>query len=1133
MSRRFLGYMIKKLFYTILVLCLLACIAAAGGYYWLVIHEPGDEITQENIRKILGRESPVFYSDGVTPLGVFFADAHRQYIEYAEIPPVFINALVAAEDNRFFSHFGFDVIGITRAAIKNIQARRVVQGGSTLTQQTAKNLFKRKDRSLQAKLKELLYALRLEYHYSKEQILEFYSNQFYVSGNGLGLGVAARYYFDKQPSELTLLEAAYIAGSVKRPNYYNPFIKRNEEGAEKAKQRGRARVDYVLKNMRKLEMIDEAEYRNAAAAELAFNKGDVGYELDYVMELVTEAVGSDRVVDELAAYGIENIATSGIRIITTVDKDVQSDTLYALRRQLSYLDVRLRGYEREEVQAELVDNGYQGDLKPEVHAFMFGVVRSIRRESGQTEIDVYFGRKTGSGVIDSKGLERLVDARTKWQEHRWSEAAGSDFDELVGQLKEGDRVWVSIREKDENNRLLLDLERFPLVQGGAIILQKGRIMGVAGGVENRFFNRAIYGRRTMGSSYKPFLFAAALQLGWNAADLLQNKRDVFVYQNQAYFPRPDHTPESDTVSMSWAGVRSENLASVWLAKHLCDHLTRSRLTEVAAHVGLAPKIVDGEKEPYRLFRSRIRDKFGLVIDQDVVRKAAYRKTVGSIEPDLVFEGLESEYEQIKNLHYGLGFQMFALEIKEELAGGKGGQPLADYEIKELKLRKEILSRNFIALSELRRELRKFLNSKVEFQDSLNFTIEETISEAPGLYYDRGSNRYIFDFPENLPEYISTINNANLQQYLMGLSEEKKNNFIQEIQLGGHLSVKAFDFLDSHVDMEFQRMRKLLPYSMEILEHVDDYRTMIGLNYLVALGRTMGIESSLEPVLSFPLGSNVTTLIETTRLYEAMATGDVHLFRETNGEINNTLAIIDRIESEDGVLLYQPAEEKKIVIDPDSSLSLGHILENTVKFGTGRYADQHVRLSGDAGGLDGLSLSVPLLGKTGTANRYTNASFFGYLPALNEEGNGMVIDGGYGIGVYVGYDNNQVMRRRTTRITGAAGALPAWTDIVNSLLRKKSYETEADPIDLSFYGLVLRRENRGQLNLAVVPESGGGLIEPAAVVDEFDRYKPSIMTFGVLENGSFTGERTYKPFWKQETVENPVPVASLEIVEKDL
>src|SRR5210317_1221366 len=158
--------MIKKIFIALLFFLILAAVGAGAVLYWFVVHEPGDEISEEHIRSILGRESPVFYSDGVTPLGAFFADARRQYVDYEEIPESFINALVAAEDNRFFNHFGFDVQGIVRAAIKNIEAGRVVQGGSTLTQQTAKNLFKRKDRSYKSKFIELIYALRLEYNYS-------------------------------------------------------------------------------------------------------------------------------------------------------------------------------------------------------------------------------------------------------------------------------------------------------------------------------------------------------------------------------------------------------------------------------------------------------------------------------------------------------------------------------------------------------------------------------------------------------------------------------------------------------------------------------------------------------------------------------------------------------------------------------------------------------------------------------------------------------------------------------------------------------------------------------------------------------------------------------------------------------
>jgi len=143
-------------------------------------------------------------------------------------------------------------------------------------------------------------------------------------------------------------------------------------------------------------------------------------------------------------------------------------------------------------------------------------------------------------------------------------------------MKEHDRVWVSIRSLEPEGKILLDLEKYPEVEGGGIVMQEGRIKAVAGGVENRFFNRAVYAKRTMGSSFKPFVFTAALQLGWNTADPLSNVRDVFVFQNQAYFPRPDHISPHENVSMSWAGVESENVAAVWLTYHLCDKLNESQ-----------------------------------------------------------------------------------------------------------------------------------------------------------------------------------------------------------------------------------------------------------------------------------------------------------------------------------------------------------------------------------------------------------------------------------------------------------------------------------------------------------------------------------------------------------------------------
>jgi penicillin-binding protein 1A len=408
--------MLKKIALFLFFVVVLALCGAGGWLYWAVVLEPGEEIQAENIKNILGRESQVFYSDGVTKLGVFFDTSHRQYVSYGEIPANFVNALIASEDDRFFDHIGFDVVGITRAMIKNIEAGKFIQGGSTLTQQTAKNLFKRTNRDLEAKLKELLYALRLEYHYSKEEIFEFYANQFYVSGNGHGLGVAARYYFDKTPSELTLVECAFIAGSVKRPNYYNPFRKKTEQGVALARERARERLQYVLGRMHELGMIDNFAYNKALAADIEFKNGKVGFALDYAMEMVRDAVSSNEVLSALEDHGISNIATSGARVITSIDRGLQTQTLAALREELSRLDVRLRGYEREEVQGELQALEYTGDSALEKGAFIFGEIIAIEGKGKDVQIEVALDKKLGTGVIEAEGLQKILTAWVKYRD---------------------------------------------------------------------------------------------------------------------------------------------------------------------------------------------------------------------------------------------------------------------------------------------------------------------------------------------------------------------------------------------------------------------------------------------------------------------------------------------------------------------------------------------------------------------------------------------------------------------------------------------------------------------------------------------------------------------------------------------
>ncbi len=293
--------------------------------------------------------------------------------------------------------------------------------------------------------------------------------------------------------------------------------------------------------------------------------------------------------------------------------------------------------------------------------------------------------------------------------------------------------------------------------------------------------------------------------------------------------------------------------------------------------------------------------------------------------------------------------------------------------------------------------------------------------------------------------------------------------------------------------------------------------LVGLNYLIQLGHKMGISSQLDPVLSFPLGSSVVTLLEAVRMYETLMTGSVSLVSEGNAEEKDLLTVLDRIETLDGEVVYQAEMQETELLAPEPRLALNHILENTVKFGTGRYAHKNARLpadgSGDTESLAAMDLVIPLLGKTGTANNYTNGCFYGYLPGVSKSGTGMVVGDGYTIGVYVGFDNNKPMRRKSTKLTGSSAALPTWTALVNTLLREKGYAAALDPVDLSFYGLTLLHEELGQVNLGVDKVDGGRLLKPFVEVDEKNRTRPSITTFGQLyETGRFKAKRKFTPFW---------------------
>ena len=141
----------------------------------------------------------------------------------------------------------------------------------------------------------------------------------------------------------------------------------------------------------------------------------------------------------------------------------------------------------------------------------------------------------------------------------------------------------------------------------------------------------------MGSTFKPFLYAAALQLGWSPVDLISNQRTTFTFMNRPYAPQPDHDSPFGTVSLSWSGVTSENVAAVWLLYHLTDHLSPVRIQELARQLDMAPRVRDGRTEEYAAYMQRIRDTYGIILSRNYLEHAAFTGAVRALQPDFCFD----------------------------------------------------------------------------------------------------------------------------------------------------------------------------------------------------------------------------------------------------------------------------------------------------------------------------------------------------------------------------------------------------------------------------------------------------------------------------------------------------------------
>lgn len=440
-----------------------------------------------------------------------YAREKRVFVPVAAMPKRVVEAFVAAEDQRFFTHPGIDFIGVVRAMISNItNPGKRPEGASGLTQQVAKNFLLTNQATLARKIREAILAFRIEETYSKERILELYLNEIYLGSGNYGVAQAAINYFDRSLDELTLSEIAYLAALPKAPNRYH--IVRNEKEAY-------ARREYVLTRMQEDGYITAAEAQKARGEKLQLRRRSA-----------TETTTADFFAEEvrrnlMAAYGEKGLYEGGLTVSTTLDPAYQSAADTALRDGLIAYDRR---------------HGWRGPYAkiPDMSVWEEEFARIAQRRPlfGPPAWQLAVVSKVDAQSVQIVGLpggEGSSDGTIPFAEMTWARPTLAD--QRVGNPPRGPKDVVSVGDvvvvekvTSANNKpyppKTYGLRQVPNVEGGVVIMdtQTGRVLAMSGGwaYGRSQFNRAVQAARQPGSAFKPFVYLAAMDAGFSPASVV-------------------------------------------------------------------------------------------------------------------------------------------------------------------------------------------------------------------------------------------------------------------------------------------------------------------------------------------------------------------------------------------------------------------------------------------------------------------------------------------------------------------------------------------------------------------------------------------------------------------------------------
>lgn len=482
-----------------------------------------------------------------------FGEERRSIVTIDEVPEVMKQAILAAEDERFYQHTGVDYQGVIRAAYSNLSSGGKRQGASTITMQVARNFFLSKEKTLTRKLYEALLAFKIEASLTKDEILQLYINQIYLGQRAYGFAAAAQTYFGKALKDVNVAEAAMLAGLPKAPSSYNPVA-----NPKRAKQRQL----YVLRRMHELGEITDAQYAEAQKAPIVVKHqaNEYGLHAEYVAEMVRQM---------LYERFANDVYTKGYRIYTTITKADQEEAYAALRRGVLDYDKR-HGYRGPEGYIELPPEGQPDEVIEEALAEVSDsddILAAVVLEASTTRVRAYL-RGGEIATITGEGLkfaQKMLDDKAV-PNRRIRRGA------LIRIQKDEKRHWRILQLPEAEAALI------------AISPNDGRVRALVGGFDfNRSkFNHVTQAWRQPGSSFKPFIYSAALEKGFNPATIVDDAPilvDAAQTGGQAWEPHNYDDKYDGPMRLRVGLAKSKNMVSIRVLQaigpqYAQDYITR-------------------------------------------------------------------------------------------------------------------------------------------------------------------------------------------------------------------------------------------------------------------------------------------------------------------------------------------------------------------------------------------------------------------------------------------------------------------------------------------------------------------------------------------------------------------------------